>query len=71
MTKCRTFVNDTSILFSILRAQQYTSAIWVKEVMPTIVKVFVDYDLLAVAFNLIEFTKTTNNIDGTVLVCVT
>lgn len=64
--KCKPFVNDTSTLSRMSRARQYIDTILVKEGMPTIVKVFVGHDLPAVAFNLIEFAKVTDNVDGTV-----
>ena len=68
--KCRPFVNDTSMSSSISKARQYVNKIWVKEEMPTIVKVFVGHDLPAAAFNSIKFAKATDDIDGTVLICV-
>ena len=64
------FVNEWSMLSNLLWSRLYTNKIWVKEGEPTTLKVFVDHDLPAAAFNLIEFTKATNNLDGAVFVCV-
>ena len=58
------------MLFSFSRARQYTNKIWVKERMPTIVKVFAGHHLPAATFNSIKFTKATDDIDGTASVCV-
>ena len=70
MTTSQPFVNYTSMLSSLLRARLYTNKIWVKEGIPTIIKVFIGHDLPAAAFNLIKFARATENIDSAVSVCV-
>ena len=61
---------NVQLLSSILWARLYVDRVWFKEGEPTTFKVFVGQNLLAAAFNLIEFAKDADDLDGAVFVCV-
>ena len=50
---------------SLSQAYLYVDKIWVKEVEPTTLKVFISHDLPAAVINSIEFAKATDDLDGT------
>ena len=58
------FSNDCSMLSSLACARLYVDNIWVKEGEPTRIKYIVSHNLKSSAFNLIEFAKVADDLDG-------
>jgi len=69
-TKGRTFSNDCSMLSSVIWCRTYVDKIWVGNGTPTCVKMVVGHDILAAAFNSLEFAQKADNLDGAICVCI-
>ena len=66
----RSLSNDFSMLSSVTCCQTYVDKLWVGEGTPICVKMFVGHNILAAAFNSLEFAQIAEDLDGAVCVCI-